>query len=75
MRIGWIDLPGTTSCREVFRFLPGWPFQNLLLSPALEDNSDGGVTWPPVIPPTHSTPSFSWASALHGSGLRGHFDP
>ena len=31
------------SCREVFRFLPGWPFQNLLLSPALEDNSDGGV--------------------------------
>ena len=43
MRIGRIDLPGTTSCREVFRFLPGWPFQNLLLSPALEDNSDGGV--------------------------------
>ena len=27
----------------MFRFLPGWPFQNLLLSPALEDNSDGGV--------------------------------
>ena len=43
MQIGWIDLPGTTSCREVFRFLPGWPFQNLLLSPALEDNSDGDV--------------------------------
>ena len=43
MRIGRTDLPGTTSCLEVFRFLPGWPFQNLLLSPALEDNSDGGV--------------------------------
>ena len=38
-----VDLPGTTSCREMFRFLPGWPFQNLLLSPALEDNSVGGV--------------------------------
>ena len=43
LRIRRIDLPGTTSCREVFRFLPGWPFQNLLLSPALEDNSDGGI--------------------------------
>ena len=43
MRIGRTDLPGTTSCREVFRILPGWPFQNLLLSPALGDNSDGGV--------------------------------
>ena len=27
----------------MFRFLPGWPFQNLLLSPTLEDESDGGV--------------------------------
>ena len=73
MRIGRIDLPGTSSCREVFRFLPGWPSQNLLLSPALEDNSDGAYTWPPVIPPTRP---FSWASAPpHGSGLRGHFDP
>ena len=46
--------------------------------PALEDNLDGGVdlaTRDSSDPSHTATPSFSWAGAPHGSGLRGHFDP
>ena len=56
-------------------FCPDGPPRTSCSAPPPRTTQMVASTCPPVIPPTRPTPSFSWASTPHGSGLCGHFDP
>ena len=75
MWIGWLIFQVRLHVVKCSAFCPDGPSRTSCSAPPSRTTQLVASTWPPVIPPTHPTPSFPWASALHGSGLRGHFDP